>query len=497
MTNREQHQRRSPDNDPQAIIDGLVRGSAPNSLETLQALQTLCLEAEERNDLRSALCYNAAGSEFIEIAPPSFKSAEVTFQLTRGRLLFKNGQLTEAAEALRTALEVSAQTSFLSEEHRNLTCYQACHILAGIRHKQGSSSEAYRLLSMAHSFACKRFGEESLEAIGLLLEKAQTSIAASHCFKTFLIDSHACKRAILGRNQINNEQAGALALDLGSLYYECGVWDEASSLLQASVVLSSDTVRKTKALLTLAHISVHQTESSETSRYLDEAMSLWMDRAFPPHLDRHMANLRALVAQTEGDESKYLEYLQQACQKQPDEDISFEGQIELHCRRATFLRMKGFHEEAALEIEQAEMLVSRGIVSPAQRFKFALERGYVLYNEGNFDGSRENISRALAQIGESLQHNPILVARAHALRAYNNHALAEEASDHSTASRHHKETLRDGEAALKLLSSADAEHSLQKQLLRLLIGTCQATELQRPIPKLEAQLERVLFRFPD
>jgi tetratricopeptide (TPR) repeat protein len=485
------------DQDAQTVIDHLIRGSAPNSLETLQSLQTLCLEAEAHNDLPAALLYNEAGSEFIEIAPPSFKAAEITFQLTKGRLLFKSGRLEEAADALREALEVSAQMNFLSEDHRNLTCYQACHILAGVRHKQGNLSEAHKLLSLAYSFGSKRFGADSVEAIGALLEMAQSSAEHVGAFKTFLSNALACKRALLGRNQMTDEQTAAMALDLGSLYYEQGIWDEAGVLLQASSELSKDILRKTKALLSLAHISFHQTETTEASKYLDEAMALWMDRAFPPHLDRHMSNLRALVAQAQGDESSYLQHLQQACHVEPGEDLSFESLVDLHCRRATFLRLKGFHEEAVMEISQAEMLVSRGIVSPLQRFKFHLEQSYVHFHDEEFDTSIGCIDRALSEVEDSGQRNPILLARAYALRAYNRHGQALETSEHSVAQERRKQVLEDGQKALKLLNPSDTEHSLQKQLLRLLIETCEESRIKKPLASLEARLNRILFRFPD
>jgi tetratricopeptide (TPR) repeat protein len=483
--------------DAQTVIDHLIRGSAPNSIDTLQSLQTLCLEAEAHNDLSAALLYNEAGSEFIEIAPPSFKAAEITFQLTKGRLLFKSGRLEEAADALRHALEVSAQMNFLSEDHRNLTCYQACHILAGVRHKQGNPAESHKLLSLAYSFGSKRFGVDSLEAIGALLEMAQSSASHTGTFKTFLADALSCKRALLGPNQLTDEQTAAMALDLGSLVYEQGIWDEASVLLQASSELSKDILRKTKALLSLAHISFHQSETEEASRYLDEAMSLWMDRAFPPHLDRHMANLRALVAQAQGDESTYLQHLQQSCHVDPGEDLSFEALIDLHCRRATFLRLKGFQEEASLEISQAEMLVTRGMVSPLQRFKFHLEQSYVHFHDENFDTSIKYIDRALSELEDSGHRNPILLARAYALRAYNHHAQAQESSEPSVAQGFRKQVLEDGERALKLLGPSDSEHSLQKQLLRLLIDTCQESRIKKPLPSLEARLGRILFRFPD
>ena len=488
----------SGQNDPAAIIKHLVRFSAPNSLETLQSLQTLSLEAEAARDFDAALLYNAAGKEFIEIAPPSFKAAEITFQLSRGRLLFKSGRYEEAAIALRAALEVSSRTTFLTPENRNHTCYQACHILSGVRFKQQNYGEARSLLEYAGTFAKERFGKESLEFIGLLLEKTQTSAAMNQGITGILADALECKRAILGRNGLSHEQTAALALDLGMLYYEHGVWDEANVVLQAAATLSNEPIRTTKALLTLAHIAFHQSETVEVTTYLDEAMKIWMDRAFPPHLERHMANLRGLVAQAEGDQATYMEHLQRACEVDPSEGLSFEAQIDLHCRRATFLRFKGFSDEAALEVAQAEMLVTRGIVNPLQQFKFFLEQSYVHYTDCNYDTSLAGINTAIELAGTSLKNNPILLARAYALRAYNWSAMLSEHEASSSAPNSIKRSLlKDGEVALKLLSDSDSEHSLQKQMLRFLIRTCKDHNIRRPLEALQSKLDHVLFRFPD
>ena len=485
-------------NDPAAIIRQLMRYSAPNSLETLQSLQTLSLKAETARDFKTALLYNEAGKEFIEIAPPSFKAAEITFQLTRGRLLFKSGRYEEAAMALRAALEVSAHTTFLTPDHRNLTCYQACHILSGVRFKQQNYGEARSLLEYAGTFAKERFGEESLEFIGLLFEKTQISAAMNQGIKDILADALVCKRAILGRNELSHEETGALALDLGMLYYEHGVWDEANVVLHTAATLSNDPMRKTKALLTLAHIAFHQSETAEVTTYLDDAMKIWMDRAFPPHLERHMANLRGLVAQAEGDQATYIEHLQRSCEVSPAEGLSFEAQIDIHCRRATLLRLKGFPDEAALEIAQAETLVTRGIVNPLQQFKIFLEHSYVHYTDCNYDISLAGINKAIELAGSSLKNNPILLARAYALRAYNWSALLSEQEASSSAPNSMKRSLlQDGEVALRLLSDSDSEHSLQKQILRLLIRTCEDHKVRKPLKELHSKLDYVSFRFPD
>jgi hypothetical protein len=257
-------------------------------------------------------------------------------------------------------------------------------------------------------------------------------------------------------------------------------------------------IRKTKTLLTLAHIAFHQSETVEVTTYLDDAMKIWMDRAFPPHLERHMANLRGLVAQAEGDQATYIEHLQRSCEVDPSEGLSFEAQIDLHCRRATFLRFKGFPDEAALEVAQAETLVTRGIVNPLQQFKFFLEQSYVHYTDCNYDTSLAGINKAIELAGTSLKNNPILLARAYALRAYNWSAMLSEHEASSSAPNSIKRSLlKDGEMALKLLSDSDSEHSLQKQMLRFLIRTCEDHNVRQPLEALQSKLDHVLFRFPD
>jgi tetratricopeptide (TPR) repeat protein len=484
---------------PAAIINQLVGSSAPNSLATLQQLQQLSLKAEAARDFDAALQYNEAGGEFIEAAPPTFKAAEITFQLSRGRLLFKSGRYDEAAIALRTALEVSAQTTFLTPDHRNLTCYQACHILAGVRFHQKHFSEARTLLEHAGIYAKERFGETSLEFIDLLLEKTQISSAMNQNIKEVLADGQRCKRAILGANLLSDDQTASLALDLGMIYYEHGVWDEAKVVLQIAAALSDEPIRKTKALLTLGHIAFHQSDTAEVTVYLEDAMKMWMDRAFPPHLERHMVNLQGLVAQAEGDEEGYLHYLQRACEIEPTEQLSFEDQIDLHSRRATYLRLKGFPEEAALEVSQAEALVTREMVAPLQRFKFYLEQSYIHYTDCNYEISLSGIDKAIELAGSSLKSNPILLARAYALRAYNWSAILSEPCTSSSPqlSGAQRNLLKDGEMALKLLSDADSEHSLQKQILNLLIRTCEEQGMKRPLQLLRSRLDQLSFRFPD
>ena len=57
--------------------------------------------------------------------------------------------------------------------------------------------------------------------------------------------------------------------------------------------------------------------------------------------------------------------------------------------------------------------------------------------------------------------------------------------------------LQDGEVALRLLSDSDSEHSLQKQILRLLIRTCEDHKVRKPLKELHSKLDYVSFRFPD
>ena len=514
--------------DPATICEQLVRYSSPSSITTLRTLEKLAHVAEQRGDLEAARRFNFECREFVENGPDWFKAEMAHLLIDHGRLLFKEGNYLEAVQNLHDALEASHGVEKLSPKQRHETCYYAMRVLAAVRREDAKQSslpserelkysQALQALDAGLESAEKLFGADSIQAATLLMEKVRVRRAMGANRELVLADSYMCQSTLLSDNLDRDQEKAPLALELGTVYYDYQAWEDATVLLQDATKCAKDIAVKTKALLTLAQICYHQSEISEVGLYLDQAENLWMDSAYPPHIERHVANVRGLMAQATGDEGSYMEYLKAACDERDLETLSLDGRVELLCRRATLHRLEGSVSSAAREIRKAKELVDdelealslerkskrrnrlshEQIISPTTYCKLLLELAYVEYESRNHPTAQAYCEAAITVASSKARGNPILLAQGYTLRAYNTHLALNEAEAEHTSRFSLDDVMTDARMAFDLLDKANAGHRLQKDLLRLLIAMSENLDLPRQRKTFEADLERLLFRHPE
>lgn len=514
--------------DPAVICEQLVRYSAPNSISTLRTLVKLAHVAEQRGDIEAARRFNFECREFVENGPSWFKSEMAHLLIDHGRLLFKEGNYVDAVKNLHDALEASHGVEKLSPQQRHETCYYAMRVLAAVRKADAKQSavpserevkytQALQALDAGMESAEQLFGAESIQAATIQLEKVRIRRAMGANRELVLADSYMCQSTLLSDNLDREPEKAALALELGTVYYDYQAWEDATVLLQDATKCAHDIAIKTKALLTLAQICYHQSEISEVSLYLDQAENLWMDRAYPAHIEIHVANVRGLIAQATGDEESYKEYLKAASKESDLDALSLDGRVELLCRRATLHRMEGRVVSAAREINKAKELVDdelqavalerkstrrnrlsyEQIISPTTYCKLLLELAYVEYEARRHPNAQAYCEAAISVASSKVRGNPILLAQAHTLRAYNAHLALNESGFEDPSHFSLGKVMTDARVAFDLLDKANAGHRLQKDLLRLLIAMSDTLDLPRQKATFEADLDRLLFRYPD
>jgi tetratricopeptide (TPR) repeat protein len=223
-----------------------------------------------------------------------------------------------------------------------------------------------------------------------------------------------------------------------------------------------------------------------------------MDVAPRPHIERHIANLRALAALHEGCDETYRDQITKAQERGESEELSIEDRIQIQFVRAQVLRRSGLHDEARQEIEEAQRIVERAIVSPLTRCSMFLQQAFCEQVEGNYYESNSLIDAALLIAQRDLDNNVIIESRGRALKAHNLYSIFtySDASLNGT-----NNTINDAkgnaETALRILNEHDIDHHTQKTLLRLLSGITNHLGLDAQQVTYDRRLAMLEAQYPD
>jgi hypothetical protein len=276
------------------------------------------------------------------------------------------------------------------------------------------------------------------------------------------------------------------------------MWDTASYTLQIAARVSDIPHQKTRSLLALANIALFKSDIGNLHRFVDQAESFWMDVAPRPHIERHIASLRALAALHEGCEETYREQITKAQQQGEIEELSIESRVQIQFVRAQVLRRSGLHEEARQEIEEASRILARGIVSPLTRCSMYLQQAFCEQVEGGYAESNTLIDAALEIARCELDNNVIIEARGRSLKAHNLYSIFTY-SDTSLCGTN--TTLNDSkenaETALRILNEHNIDHYSQKTLLRLLSGISNHLGLDAQQVSYDRRLAMLEAQYPD
>lgn len=474
------------------LIAHTISESKDQPLQAANRLHELAAKAEKEHRYLEALELSSAYlnvSRQMQAGP-----AIILALLTHGRLLHKTNQFTQAISILQEALIATSAEKRLEPSHLAHIRYTACHIIGCALWRDGQLPAAARALTETAILARHRFGAGSPEVVNNLFDRAFLGLEMGESEATLM---ERIKECIEESGKLVSPEQAAKALELGTALYHHCLWDAASYALDWSASRAQSPTQRTLALLTLANIASYKSDMKALHHFIDRAEEPWMDVAPRPHLERHIANLRAMAALAEGCEATYQEQLSLAQEIGENEELSVEDKIQLHFTRAQALRNAGLDEQARDEIEDAHKLVRRALVSPLARFSTYLQQGFCAYTAGRFDDSNDLINKALTVASKELHGNKLLEARARWLRAQNNYAIftySEPTS--SNATRVLQESMRDGDAALHMLTEANLDPQARIVLLRLLGGVANHLDLPMQQAWYDRQLAVLEARYP-
>lgn len=460
-------------------------------LGAARRLHELSVAAEQDNRFDDALTFVNAQ---LKVAKEANATQTIVLALlTRGKLLFKTNQFADAIPELRDALRYSAADASIPAAHRANILYTASNLIAASLWKQGDLQAASTALQETTRLARTRFGAGSAEVVRALFDEAHLAIEnhrpESELFE--LIDRCVQEPGM-------NQQRATHLCELGqALYMNCR-WDAATYTLQIASELSAHRLEKTQALLSLAHIACHRSDTKSLHRYVNEAESFWMDIAPRPHIERAIAHLRALAALQEGCEETYRDQMFKAQQRSELEEPSIEDRIQIQFVRAQVLRRSGLHEDARREIDEAQRIVQRAIVSPLTRCSMLFQQAFCEQVEGNYHESNTLIDEGLTIARNELDRNAILEARGRSLKAHNFYAIftysETSAGDTSGPLLGAKDN---AEKALRILTDHNLDPHNRKILLRLLSGITNHLGLDGEAASYDRQLAMLEARYPE
>lgn len=488
---RDTRQTSSSQSNAQPTIDKLLVELKGVPLHAAQRLHQLSVTAEQENRLDDALTFASA---HLSVAREANSTQSVILALlTRGKLLFKTNQFVAAIPDLQEALRQSAADASLPAAHRAHILYTACNLMGASLWKQGHRVEAAVALNETTLLARRRFGAGSPEVIKALFDQAHLAIEMRRPEAELLCLIDNCVR----EPSSTHDRASRLT-ELGGALYENCWWDVASYTLQVAARISDNPLQRTQSLLSLANIALFKSDMGNVHRFVDQAESLWMDVAPRPHIERHIANLRALAALHDGCDETYREQITKAQERGESEDLSIEDRIQIQFVRAQVLRRSGLHDEARQEIEQARRIVERAIVSPLTRCSMFLQQAFCEQVEGNYSESNALIDAALGIARHDLDNNVIIESRGRALKAHNLYSIFTY-SDGCLSGTH--TTLNDAkgnaETALRILNEHNIDHHTQKTLLRLLSGITNHLGLDAQQVSYDRRLAMLEAQYPD
>ena len=456
-----------------------------------QRLHELSVTAENDNRFEDALAFADA---HLRVAKEANATQSVVLALlTRGKLLFKTSKFSEAIPDLRDALRVSATDKSLPGAHRAHILYTACNLIGASLWRQGDRVAAATALNETTRLARTRFGAGSAEVVKSLFDQAHLAIEMRKPESELLSLLDACVQ----EPGCGPTRASHL-LELGQALYMNCLWDAATYTLQVTAEVSSRPVEKSQALLSLANIASFKSDMADLHRFVDQAEALWMDVAPRPHIERNIAHLRAIAALHEGCEETYREQMFRAQQRGELEEPSIEDRIQIQFVRAQVLRRSGLHEEARYEIEEAQRIVERAIVSPLTRCSTLLQQAFCQQVEGNYTESNSLIDAALTVARNELDSNLILEARGRSLKAHNLYSIF----TYSDTTGHHTsapllDAKENAESALRILHEQNIDHYTQKTLLRLLSGITNHLGLDVAQISYDRRLALLEARYPE
>jgi tetratricopeptide (TPR) repeat protein len=475
----------------QGIIRNLLCELREVPLHAAQQLHHLSAAAEREHRFEDALTFTNAELKLVQEvkAGPGI----ILVLLNRARLLFKTNQFSDAIPDLKDALIRSASENSLSPDHRAHICYTASNLIGASLWKQGDRANAAVALRETTRLARTRFGAGSPEVMKALSDEAFLAIEMRKPESELLSLLESCVR-----EPSPTKQRGSCLSEIGHVLYINGLWDAAASALHIASDLCDDRVEKSESLLMLANIACFKSDMKSLHQFLNQAEELWMDVAPRPHLERHIANLRAQAALQEGCESTYREQILIAQQRGECEELTIEDQIQITFVRAQVLRRSGLYPQARQEIEEAQRLVKRAIVSPLSRCSILLQQAFCEQVEGNYIESNTLIDTALSIADSELDHNTILEARGRTLKAYNYYSLFtyNGPPPHGMSSAL-LEAKSNAETALRLLTEQNLDPHSRKILLRLLSGIAHHLELNAEQASYDRQLAILEARFPN
>ena len=466
-----------------------------NPILALGRLHEIALKAEAEGRCADALELSAA---HLKLGREINAGLSIILGLlTHGRLLFKTKQFTEAEETLLEALARSAPEGALPPQHVAHIRYTAWHIIGASRWRLGRNEEAADALKKTTASARIRFGAGSPEVIKSLFDQAFFSLETRKDEISLLRAVESIVKEVRSSTHTHPDLA-AKALELGAALYHHCMWDAASYTLDWASKLTTSPAQKTEALLTLANIAAYKSDLRAVQHFIKQAEDLWMDVAPRPHLERHIAHLRAIAALTEGCDETYREQIAIAQKREDDEELSVEERIQLHFIRAQALRHDGYNERAEYEVEGAYLLMRRSMVSPLAQFNTFLQQGFCEYSRGNHKHSNKLIDEALIIALTKLDQNTLLEARARCLRAHNSYSLFTFSEPSSSEARMNlTEALRDGERALEILTDGKLDPHSRKVLLRLLGGVANHLSLPWKQASYDRQLALLEAQYPS
>jgi hypothetical protein len=300
------------------------------------------------------------------------------------------------------------------------------------------------------------------------------------------------------REPSSSPERASWLTELGEALYMNCMWDTASCALQVAARLSDNTLQRTQSLLALANIALFKSDVGNFHRFVDQAEILWMDVAPRTHIERHIANLRALAALLEGCEETYHDQITKAQQRGECEKISIEDRVQIQFVRAQVLGRSGLHLDARDEIEKARRIANRAIVSPLTRCSMFLQQAFCHQVEESYSESNFLIDAALDINRRELDTNMIIEARGRSLKASNLYSIFTD----SDASFSGTTTILwnawdNADRALRILDKHNIDHHTQMELLRLLSSVANHLGLNAQQASYDRRLEVLKAQYPD
>ena len=485
----------SPQNTPSPIISRILAEASVNPALAVHRLHELSAQAEQGGRYLDALQLASAHVELTKRLNAG--PAIILALLSRARLNFKTDQFEQAVTDSREVLNTVTRERTLPAAHVVHIRYTASNLLGASLWRRGDLVAAERQLLETTDFARTRFGAGSAEVMKSLFDQA--FLATELQVKEFTLMARV--KEIILESKIPKELPPSVseqALELGRALHHHGLWDAASYTLDWAAQIASSPTQRTEALLTLANIAAYKSDNRALLHFVQQAEKLWMDVAPRPHLERHIASLKAIAAFSEGSEESYREQLALAQQQEIGEELSVEERMQIHFARAEGLRHAGLADQAQNEVEGAYLLARRAIVSPLARFNAFLQQGFCEHTRGNYRESNRLIDEALIISNQELDKNKILEARARSLRAHNFYSIFSFAEEPSSESRKSLvSALTDGELALEILTEGELDPHSRKVILRLLSGVTWHLDLPWRQVHFDRQLAMLEAQYPN